>query len=279
MFSFNHWIEVLEANAQHFPQRAALHFLPDGVEIGETLTFAQLHEQSRSLAAALQSRYAPGDRVLLMLPSSLDYARAFCACLYAGLIAVPLFPPPSRKPRHLDRVRKVVVDAEPALILAPADHCQGLLELVENQVDVLTVQDLGMPPASQWTRPNVDGATVAFLQYTSGSTGTPKGVEVRQRNLIANVELMRQAYGFDEHGGMVNWLPLYHDMGLIGGMLAPLYSGMPCYLMASQTFVNAPSTWLQALSRYRATASFAPPISPMPCATGWSATTSSHSST
>ncbi|KNH43964.1 condensation domain-containing protein [Pseudomonas lini] len=258
MFSFNHWIEVLEANAQHFPQRAALHFLPDGVEIGETLTFAQLHEQSRSLAAALQSRYAPGDRVLLMLPSSLDYARAFCACLYAGLIAVPLFPPPSRKPRHLDRVRKVVVDAEPALILAPADHCQGLLELVENQVDVLTVQDLGMPPASQWTRPNVDGATVAFLQYTSGSTGTPKGVEVRQRNLIANVELMRQAYGFDEHGGMVNWLPLYHDMGLIGGMLAPLYSGMPCYLMASQTFVNAPSTWLQALSRYRATASFAP---------------------
>ncbi|MHC8361217.1 condensation domain-containing protein [Pseudomonas sp. LS2P72] len=258
MFSFNHWIEVLEANARHFPQRAALHFLPDGVEIGETLTFAQLHEQSQSLAAALQARYVPGDRVLLMLPSSLDYARAFCACLYAGLIAVPLFPPPSRKPRHLDRVRNVVVDAQPALILAPADHCQGLLELVEGKVDVSTVQDLGLPPASEWMRPDVDGATVAFLQYTSGSTGTPKGVEVRQRNLIANVELMRQAYGFDEHGGMVNWLPLYHDMGLIGGMLAPLYSGMPCYLMASQTFVNAPSTWLQALSRYRATVSFAP---------------------
>ncbi|RKS28225.1 acyl-CoA synthetase (AMP-forming)/AMP-acid ligase II [Pseudomonas sp. WPR_5_2] len=258
MFNFNHWIEVLETHARHFPQRAALHFLPDGVEIGETLTFAQLHEQSQSLAAALQARYAPGDRVLLMLPSSLDYARAFCACLYAGLIAVPLFPPPSRKPRHLDRVRNVVVDAEPALILAPADHCENLRELVEGRVDVATVEDLGAPPASQWTRPDVDGATVAFLQYTSGSTGTPKGVEVRQRNLIANVELMRQAYGFDEHGGMVNWLPLYHDMGLIGGLLAPLYSGMPCYLLASQTFVNAPSTWLQALSRYRATASFAP---------------------
>ncbi|WP_039011694.1 condensation domain-containing protein [Pseudomonas brassicacearum] len=258
MFSFEHWIDVLEANAQHFPHRAALHFLPDGVEIGETLTFAQLHEQSQSLAAALQARYAPGDRVLLMLPSSLDYARTFCACLYAGLIAVPLFPPPSRKPRHLDRVRNVVVDAEPALILAPADYCEGLLELVEGRVDVLTVQDLGTPPASQWQRPAIDGSTVAFLQYTSGSTGSPKGVEVRQRNLIANVELMRQAYAFDEHGAMVNWLPLYHDMGLIGGMLAPLYSGMPCYLMASQTFVNAPSTWLQALSRYRATASFAP---------------------
>ncbi|WNZ76292.1 MULTISPECIES: condensation domain-containing protein [Pseudomonas] len=258
MFSFKHWIEVLEANAQHFPQRAALHFLPDGVNIGETLTFAQLHEQSQSLAAALQARYAPGDRVLLMLPSSLDYARAFCACLYAGLIAVPLFPPPSRKPRHLDRVRNVVVDAEPALILAPADHCESLQELVEGRVEVLTVQHLGTPPTSQWQRPAIDGSTVAFLQYTSGSTGSPKGVEVRQRNLIANVELMRQAYDFDEHGAMVNWLPLYHDMGLIGGMLAPLYSGMPCYLMASQTFVNAPSTWLQALSRYRATASFAP---------------------
>ncbi|WP_458130034.1 condensation domain-containing protein [Pseudomonas sp. Z2-11] len=258
MSSFEHWIDVLEANAQRFPQRAALHFLLDGVEIGETLTFAQLHEQSRSLAAALQARYTPGDRVLLMLPSSLDYARAFCACLYAGLIAVPLFPPPSRKPRHLDRVRNVVVDAEPALILAPADYCEGLLELVEGQVDVLTVQDLGTPPASQWQRPAIDGSTVAFLQYTSGSTGSPKGVEVRQRNLLANVELMRQAYDFNEHGAMVNWLPLYHDMGLIGGMLAPLYSGMPCYLIASQTFVNAPSTWLQALSRYRASASFAP---------------------
>ncbi|MGY2373160.1 condensation domain-containing protein [Pseudomonas sp. SDO524_S393] len=258
MFAFNHWIQVLEANALHFPQRAAVHFLADGVEIGESLTFRQLHEQSQSLAAALQARYAPGDRVLLMLPSSLDYARAFCACLYAGLIAVPLFPPPSRKPRHLDRVRNVVLDAQPALILAPADHCENLRELVEQRVDVLTVGDLGTPPASQWQRPEVDGATVAFLQYTSGSTGTPKGVEVRQRNLIANVELMRQAYGFDEHGAMVNWLPLYHDMGLIGGLLAPLYSGMPCYLMASQTFVNAPSTWLQAISRYRATASFAP---------------------
>lgn len=258
MFSFNHWIEVLESNAARFGERAALHFLPDGVEIGQSLTFAQLHEQSQSLAAALQVRYAPGDRVLLMLPSSLDYARAFCACLYAGLIAVPLFPTPSRKPRHLHRVRKVVVDAEPALILTPSDHCQSLRELVDNRIDVLTVEDLGTPPASAWTRPYVDGATVAFLQYTSGSTGTPKGVEVRQRNLIANVELMRQAYGFDAHGGMVNWLPLYHDMGLIGGLLAPLYSGMPCYLMASQTFVNAPSTWLQALSRYRATASFAP---------------------
>ncbi len=258
MFSFNHWIEVLDNNARRFPQRAALHFLADGVEISETLTFAQLHEQSQSLAAALQARYAAGARVLLMLPSSLDYARAFCACLYAGLIAVPLFPPPSRKPRHLDRVRNVVVDADPALILAPAEHCEGLLELVEGRGEVMTVHDLGTPRASNWQYPQVDGSTVAFLQYTSGSTGTPKGVEVRQRNLIANVELMRQAYGFDADGGMVNWLPLYHDMGLIGGLLAPLYSGMPCYLMASQTFVNAPSTWLQALSRYRATASFAP---------------------
>lgn len=258
MYPFNHLIEVLESHVQQFPDRAAIHFLPDGLEIGETLSFADLHAQAQALAATLQARYAPGERVLLMLPSSIDYARAFCACLYAGLIAVPLFPPPSRKPRHLDRVRNVVVDATPALILAPADHCQALCELVDGKVDVSTVDTLREQPRGIWTRPEVDGATIAFLQYTSGSTGTPKGVEVRQSNLIANVELMRQAYGFDEHGAMVNWLPLYHDMGLIGGLLAPLYSGMPCYLMASQTFVNAPSSWLQALSRYRGTVSFAP---------------------
>lgn len=252
-----HLIDALEAHVAAGAGRAAVHFLPDGVTIGGTLSFGALHEQAQTLAAAWQARYAPGARVLLMLPSGLDYVRAFCACVYAGLIAVPLYEPPSRKPRHQERLRKVVADAAPALIVCPADACEPLAELVGAGIDVAPLSAFA-GDAHQWTRPASDGAAVAFLQYTSGSTGSPKGVVVRQRNLIANLELMRHAYGFVPGGAMVNWLPLYHDMGLIGGLLAPLYAGMPCYLMASQTFVKAPSVWMQALSRYSGTASFAP---------------------
>ena len=253
-----HLIDVIEAHAHDRANAPALHFLPDGIDIGETLGFGELHAQVQALAGILQSRYAPGERVLLALPSGLDFVRAFLACMYADLIAVPLFPPQSRKPRHLDRLRNVIADAAPALMLRPSEAAEALAEL--SQADACTVDELLSQPAA-WRRPlshHTHGETIAFLQYTSGSTGVPKGVIVRQRNLLANLALMQSAYGFDAHGRMVNWLPLYHDMGLIGGVLAPLYAGMPCYLMAPQTFVKTPSAWLQALSRHRGTASWAP---------------------
>ncbi len=260
---FHYFVDLLEANAQRFGDKAAVHFLADGRAISDTVTFGQLHERAQTFASTLQHRYVPQARVLLMLPTGIDYVQTFCACLYADLIAVPMFPPPSRKPRHLDRVRNVVADAAPSLILCEAPMHEVLRELVDAlhiETDILTVEDLRLaqPAAASWQRPASDGNAVAFLQYTSGSTGTPKGVMVRHRNLLANLELMRHAYGFDEQDRMVNWLPLYHDMGLIGGLLEPIYSGMTCYLMSSQTFVKAPWLWLQALSQYRGTASFAP---------------------
>lgn len=251
-----HWIDVLEQHAQTRPDAPALHVLPEDAEIGATLGFAQLHQESQTWAAALQTRFAPGERVLLALPSGLDFVRAFCACVYADLIAVPLFPPQSRKPRHLERLKTVIADAAPALVLAPADACDVLAEL--GPAAVQTVDALRDADALAWRRPASRGQTIAFLQYTSGSTGTPKGVIVRQRNLLANLELMRHAYGLSPQGRMVNWLPLYHDMGLIGGVLAALFAGMPCHLIPPQNFVRTPSVWLQAISRHRATVSFAP---------------------
>jgi acyl-CoA synthetase (AMP-forming)/AMP-acid ligase II/acyl carrier protein len=251
-----HLIDVIESHVQRRCDAPAVHFLPDGLDIAQTLSFADLHAQSRSLAGALQARHAAGDRVLLALHSSLDFVLGFFACMYADLIAVPLFPPQSRKPRHLDRLRSVIADSQPALILCPQEACEALSEL--STVPVLTMDALRSFAPAAWDRPASSGAAIAFLQYTSGSTGAPKGVVVRQRNLLANLALMQRACGYDEHGRMVTWLPLYHDMGLIGGLLAPLYSGMPCYLMAPQTFVKTPSLWLQALSRHRGTASYAP---------------------
>lgn len=251
-----HLIDVIEAHARRRADAPAVHFLADSLEIAQTLSFGDLHGQAQALAGRLQRRPASGERVLLALPSSLDYVLAFLACTYADRIAVPLFPPQSRKPRHLDRLRNVIADAEPALILCPEEAREVVDGL--SPAPVCTLDALRAEADGAWARPASSGETVAFLQYTSGSSGTPKGVVVRQRNLLANLALMQRAYGFDPHGRMVNWLPLYHDMGLIGGLLAPLYAGMPCYLMAPQTFVKTPASWLQALSRHRGTASFAP---------------------
>lgn len=256
-----HLVAVLASRAERSADKPALCFLGNGRVIDESVSFAELHAQAQVLAASLQRRCAGGARVMLMLPNQIDYVRAFCACLYAGLIAVPLFPPVSGRQSHLERVRNVVADAQPALILCEADNRDALRAwTAEIGIDcrVATVAEIQAEAADAWQCPRLSGDDVAFLQYTSGSTGTPKGVMVRHRNLLANLLAMQQAMGLTEQDRVVSWLPLFHDMGLIGAVLEALYSGMTLYLMTPQAFVGAPATWLLALSQYRATVSYAP---------------------
>lgn len=257
-----HFIDLLEARAASRGEHPAVHFLANGRDIDTTFSFHALYRRSIALAAMLQQRYADQDRILLMLPTSMAYVETFCACQFAGMIAVPLFAPQSRRPRHLDRVRNVVVDAAPSLILTTEAAQPVLRELAAQlgiETDILTLAELEAAAGDHaWRRPASDSEATAFLQYTSGSTGAPKGVVIRQRNLLANLELMRGLNGFKPDDCMVNWLPLYHDMGLIGGLLAPIYAGMTCVLMDTKHFVQSPSTWLQAMSRYQGTSSFAP---------------------
>ncbi len=256
-------VELLEARAQRLADKPAVHFLADGRVIAESVTFSALHAQVQTLAASLQRRCAPGARVLLMLPTQLDYIQAFCACVYAGLIAVPLFAPTSRRQSHLERVRNVAVNAQPSLILCEAEM-RDLLRTwatergIDSQVATVAEVLAGSLNAAPWERPQLTSSDVAFLQYTSGSTGTPKGVVVRHRNLMANLIAMQQATGFTEEDCVVSWLPLFHDMGLIGALLAAFHTGMTCYLMPTQVFASAPWLWLVALSRYHGTVSFAP---------------------
>lgn len=256
--------QVLDVHAVQHADKPAITFLSDGKTVAEQISFAGLEQRTRRLAAGFQAMgLHSGDRVLLMLESGIDYASSFLACLYTGLVAVPLFPPASRKPRHLQRLNRVIADAEPRLLLlspGALDLADALLDERGERLPIATVADCDAraSQSSQPPAPLHDNAAIAFLQYTSGSTGNPKGVVVRQRNLLANLELMRTAYELDENDVWANWLPLYHDMGLIGSLLLPLYCGMSCYMTAPQTFARAPRTWLQIISRFSVTASFAP---------------------
>nr|MDQ2696921.1 AMP-binding protein [Pseudomonadota bacterium] len=253
-----HFVDVLDRHARRLGGRDAVLFLADGRRVSASVSFAALRRDALEIAGGLRRRYRAQARVLIMLPSGLDYVGAFLGCLYGNLVAVPLFPPVSR-PRHLERIHRIIADAAPAAILCEAPARPVLQTLLSERniaADVLAVdqlRDAGAPET-----PDLRGDTLAFLQYTSGSTVAPKGVMVQHRQLLANCRLMQHARGFAEDDRMVSWLPLYHDMGLIGGLLTALYCAMPCYLMASQTFARTPSVWLEALSNYQGSVSFAP---------------------
>ncbi|HYO62471.1 MAG TPA: condensation domain-containing protein, partial [Pyrinomonadaceae bacterium] len=254
-------IELLRALALGRPARTSHRFLSDDGEREISFTYGELDRRARAVGAWLQESGASGGRVLLLLPPGLEYVAAFFGCLYAGAVAVPAYPP--RANRSLERLHSIAVEAEasaaltsrqilskltPALALAPA---LGSLRWAASE----EIED---GRAELWREPEVTRETLAFLQFTSGSTANPKGVMVSHGNLLHNEEMIRRAFGQDERSVIVGWLPLYHDMGLIGNVLQPLYVGAECVLMSPVSFLQKPLRWLQAVSRFRATTSGGP---------------------
>lgn len=255
-------VEVLRYRAGERPDGTLFRFLERGEVEAEALTYGELDLRARAVAASLQARVEPGDRALLLFPPGLEFIVAFFGCLYAGVVAVPCYPP-SRK-HGMDRIRSFAADARPALVLAP----ESLLSRVDDRERrLLGTGDepawlalLGGDPqaANDWRPPDLGASTLAFLQYTSGSTAAPKGVMVSHGNLLHNQEAIRRAFSQSEESVVVGWLPLYHDMGLIGNVLQPLYVGGTCILMSPLAFLQKPARWLEAISRYRATTSGGP---------------------
>ncbi|SDI17000.1 non-ribosomal peptide synthase domain TIGR01720/amino acid adenylation domain-containing protein [Pseudomonas flavescens] len=252
--------QALMRAAASRPDDLALRFLEQEGE--QPLSYGQLDRQVRVIGAALAQRCAVGERAVLLFPSGPEYVAAFFACLYAGVIAVPAYPPESSQEHHLRRLLSILADAEPTLILTTAGLVDTLYGQLAGSVDllpqVLAVDALPVDGGNAWQPPRVDAQAIAFLQYTSGSTAMPKGVQVSHANLEANEWLIRQGYGIDEQDVIVSWLPLYHDMGLIGGLLQGIYSGVPVVLMSPQYFLERPVRWLEAISRYRGTVSGGP---------------------
>jgi acyl-CoA synthetase (AMP-forming)/AMP-acid ligase II/acyl carrier protein len=246
--------------AAEAPDRTAYVFLAEGEEEQERLTYGAIDARARAIAAALGRSLAPGERALLLYPPGLDFVSAFFGCLYAGVIAVPAYPP--RSPRTMPRLLALLADALPAMVLAPAasvPRVRGwLARMPEAAAPPWLATDEVEPAPAGWEPAAPEGGAVAFLQYTSGSTSTPKGVMVTHDNLRHNLALIRDACGHGERSVFVSWLPLYHDLGLIGNLLQSAFVGASCVLMAPAAFLKRPVRWLAAVSRYGGTTSGGP---------------------
>ena len=244
-------VDVLRRRAAVMPDRAAYLYLANGDEITGSLTYAQLDQRARTIAAALQQRrLPPGERALVLFPEGLEFVSAFFGCLYAGVTAMPApFPGTMRSRRDQDRLQAILTDAQAGLILAPTTTSGHLDDLA---VPVLATGDLDATLAEQW-QPAGEYDGLAYIQYTSGSTQTPKGVMVTHSNLMYALADLHQAWAYTDDSAVLTWMPHVHDYGLVDGLIRPLDGGVPCYIMSPWTFVRRPARLLHAITRYRIT--------------------------
>ncbi|HEV3036488.1 MAG TPA: fatty acyl-AMP ligase [Candidatus Angelobacter sp.] len=258
------WITLAQKQADHFGEKPAYIFLANGENIAETVTYKEVDRRARALAAHLQSSCNPGDRALLVYDSCIENIIAFFGCLYAGLIAVPVCPP--HRNRRNGRLENILKDCNPSLALSTAAQIREIKRLfnhdsVLDRVASLLTETISQDETNAWIEPASNGKTLAFLQYTSGSTNTPKGVAVSHGNLLHNQAMLQHAFQTTEHSNIVSWLPIYHDMGLIGKMLHSFYAGATCVFMSPMSFLQQPARWLYAISKYKAEISGGPNFS------------------
>ena len=254
-------IDLLRYRAGHQSGQSAYTFLADGQEAESSVNYEEMDRRARGVAARLQTLgVTSGERVLLLYPPGLEYVAAFLGCLYAGVVAVPAYPP--RLNRPIDRLRTIAADSKAAVALTTTDILSTLERRLAYAPEMKSLRwmstDDGEDLSEGWRRPEAGADTLAFLQYTSGSTATPKGVMVTHGNLLHNLAMIYHGLGHTPDSQMVSWLPPYHDMGLIVGVLEPLYGGFPAALMPPVSFLQRPADWLRAISRLGADTAGAP---------------------
>ena len=267
---FTTLLDLLQHRAACQPEKTAYTFLDDSGKQNATITYFELEQKVLAIAAGLQAEGLYGERALLLYHPGIDYIAAFLGCLYAGVIPVPAYPPESR---NLGRLQRILANAEPAICLSataiigamphfdaqpqqspfygsrelpednPAAGLYALRWYATDQVETASGKD--------WRQPNLKPGSLAFLQYTSGSTSQPKGVMVTHANLLDNSRQINDYFDIGAENHIVSWLPPYHDMGLIGGILQPLYAGATGTMMSPFSFMKRPVNWLRAITECR----------------------------
>lgn len=244
--------DILKFRAENTPDKVAFIFLKDGETDKETITYQQLYEQAWAVAHAIRSRgMQPGERALLLFPPGMEFVKTLFGCFYAGIYGVPAYPP--RKNRSFNRIISIVEDCNPKLCLTVRDIRDSF---EKNFGDVEELRSLHWISVDQemFISKNFSYETkpddLALLQYTSGSTASPKGVMVSHGNFMRNLEFLRQCFEFTAETPTVHWLPVFHDMGLVVGIIQPIYSGFTGILMSPVSFIQKPVRWLRAFSDY-----------------------------
>lgn len=251
--------DCLAHHALHTPDALAYRFLLDGNDNEALLDYAGLEQRARAVAASLQQDCAQGSRVLLLLAPGFDYIASFFGCLKAGMVAVPAYPPSTSK--ILDRLDAIIRDCQPAAAITSGEHLEAVCQRLQHAAPgarLLAAEAITPDGASDWRPVTVAREDLAFLQYTSGSTGDPKGVMISHANLLHNSATIQRHFDNRRDSHVVSWLPPYHDMGLIGGILQSAFVGCATTLLTPIHFLQRPVRWLRAVSRYQATASGGP---------------------
>ena len=247
--------ELLRVRATEEPGRRAYTYLKDQ-SASAAITYGELDRRARAVAARLSGELSRGDRVLLLYPPGIDFLAGFFGCLYAGVIAAPLPLPGARG--GLEKLALVRGDTEAKAALTVSELAEGKLGGAGvGDLLVLATDRIEETPAGSFPEP-AEPVNPAYLQYTSGSTSAPRGVMVTHANVLHNLANIDDGFKHMPESVIVTWLPHFHDMGLIYGLLAPLYHGIPCYLMSPAAFVQRPLSWLEAITRFRATHSGGP---------------------
>ncbi|NQZ58795.1 MAG: fatty acyl-AMP ligase, partial [Lentisphaeraceae bacterium] len=258
--NFLTFVDVMRTQSEKYSNKTAYAFYDDSGKVQKKLSFNAVERASRELAAHLLTFCETGNRALILCPAGADYVISFLACLQAGIVAVPAYPPANN--RHMDRLLSVAEDCDADLIISNSVTTEKLLKMADSSTLLkdrqLIAMDKEFESSADINLPLVKPEELAFLQYTSGSTGNPKGVMVTHGNLIANSLVIQRAMQQDDSSIGVSWLPPYHDMGLIGGILQPLFSAYTMHFLFPVTFLKNPYQWLKLISEVKATISPAP---------------------
>lgn len=272
------FIDILQKRAELTPNRAAFTFYANGEK--NEITFNELDYKVRSLASILQQKKLKGERALLLYPPGFDYIIGYLACLYSGVIAVPVYPPEHGMiDKTLPRLKAIINDSEAKVALSTLEiknivfswkdkivnhnpknellndkNHQNFISNFEKYNDLFNLEwiatdDYNESKADTWYYPKIKSSDIAYLQYTSGSTGDPKGVIISHENILHNIKLIRHGFElFEDNYEGVIWLPIYHDMGLVGGILEPIFCGFHSSLISPIEFLKRPLKWLQIIS-------------------------------